>query len=266
MLRDGQESGARRRGRLQGLTAVVTGAAHGIGRAYAARLGGEGAGVVVADLDEDGARRVAQGLSERGVQATAVGADVSEEESVRAMSDAALERFGRIDIVVNNASIFSVVPMSRAGFEAIGVEEFARMMKVNVMGTWLVARATVPDMRRRGWGKIINVSSGAALKGSAGRIHYVTSKAAVIGLTRTLARELGPEGIRVNCIAPGSTLSEEDPDASTLQMRERAAADRAIPAVERPEDLVGTVAFLASHDSDFMTGQTLVVDGGSVMR
>lgn len=252
--------------RLQGLTAIVTGAAHGIGRAYAARLGEEGANVVVADLDGEAADVVVRELSETGIAAIAVPTDVSEEGSVQAMSVAALERFGRIDVVVNNAAMFSVVPMSRAGFESIETEEFARMLRVNVIGSWFVARATAPDMRSRGWGKIINISSGAVFKGSTGRIHYISSKAAIIGFTKTLARELGPQGIRVNCIAPGATLSEENPDISTVQMRERAIADRAIPAVELPENLAGTLAFLASHDSDFMTGQTLVVDGGSVMR
>lgn len=255
-----------RSARLRGLTAVVTGAAHGIGRAYAERLGNEGANVVVADLDEEVAQLAARELSQQGIAATAVRTDVSENESVREMANAALTRFGRIDIVVNNAGMFNVVPMSRGGFESIEIDEFMRMLQVNVIGSWLVARATVPDMRLRGWGKIINVSSGAVFKGLPGRIHYVSSKAAVVGFTRTLARELGPQGIRVNCIAPGSTLSEEHPDTSALQMRQGAIADRAIPTIERPDDLVGTVAFLASHDSDFMTGQTLIVDGGSVMR
>ena len=248
------------------MTAIVTGAAHGIGRAYAERLGGEGANIVVADIDGDAAELAAHELSKNEISAIAIRTDVSEERSVGEMSEAVITRFGRIDIVVNNASIFNVVPMSRAGFESIGVDEFTRMLQVNLIGTWLVTRATVPDMRLRKWGKVINVSSGAVFKGTAGRIHYVSSKAAILGFTRTLAQELGPDGIRVNCIAPGSTLSEEHPDASTLQMRERAAGDRAIPTMERPEDLVGTVAFLASHDSDFMTGQTMVVDGGSAMH
>lgn len=252
--------------RLEGLTAVVTGAAHGIGRAYAERLGAEGANVVIADLDAEGSEVLAKELEGRGIGALAVRTDVADEASVAAMTEAVLARFGRIDITVNNAAMFSVVPMSRACFEDIGVDEFERMLRINVIGTWLVTKATVPDMRKRGWGKVINVSSGAVFKGSAGRIHYISSKAAVIGFTWTLARELGPDGICVNCIAPGGTLSEENPDAATLAMRERATEGRAISAVQRPEHLVGTVAFLASHDSDFMTGQTLVVDGGSVMH
>lgn len=251
--------------RLQGLTAVITGAAHGIGRAYAARLVEDGANVVLADLDLAAAEVVAQELGERGADAVAVETDIADETSVTAMAKQAIKHFGRIDIVINNASMFSVVPMSRAGFESIEVAEFSRMLQVNVIGSWLVARATVPDMRLRHWGKIINVTSGAVFKGSTGRIHYICSKAAIIGFTRTLARELGPDGIRVNCIAPGATLSEENPDSSTLKMRESAIAGRALADLERPEHLVGTVSFLASRDSDFMTGQTLVVDGGSVM-
>lgn len=252
--------------RLEGLTAVVTGAAHGIGRAYAERLGAEGANVVVADLDTASAEVVCKELGARGIGALAVHADVADEASVAAMAEAALSHFGRIDITVNNAAMFSVVPMSRGGFEDIEIAEFERMLRINVIGSWLVARATVPDMRKRGWGKIINVSSCTVFRGLAGRIHYTSSKAAVIGFTRTLAKEVGPDGIRVNSIAPGSTLSEENPDAAALAMRERAIEDRAIRTVQRPEHAVGTVAFLASHDSDFMTGQTLVVDGGSVMH
>lgn len=222
--------------------------------------------MVIADLDGEGSEVLSKELEERDIRALAVRTDVADEASVAAMAEAALSRFGRLDITVNNAAMFSVVPMSRCGFEEVAVAEFERMLRINVIGSWLVVRATVPDMRKRGWGKVINVSSSTAFNGSAGRIHYVSSKAAMIGFTRTLAKELGPDGIRVNCIAPGSTLSEENADAATLEMRERGVKDRAVQIVQRPEHLVGMVAFLASHDSDFVTGQTLVVDGGSVMR
>ena len=130
----------------------------------------------------------------------------------------------------------------------------------------VVARAAVPHMRARGYGKIINISSGTALKGSASRIHYVTSKAGVLGFTRTLAQELGKDGICVNCVAPGSTLSEENPSEGIVKMRSAAAADRALKRLQKPEDLVGAIVFFASAESDFITGQTLVVDGGACMH
>jgi 3-oxoacyl-[acyl-carrier protein] reductase len=139
-------------------------------------------------------------------------------------------------------------------------------MAVNLRGTWLASRAVIPQMRKQRYGKIINISSGTALKGSAGRIHYVTSKAGILGFTRTLAREVGKDSICVNCVAPGSTLSEESPDEGVVKMRAAAASDRALQRVEKPEDLVGAVAFFASADSDFITGQTLVVDGGACMH
>ena len=140
------------------------------------------------------------------------------------------------------------------------------MMAVNLKGTWLASRAVIPAMRARGYGKILNISSGTALKGSASRIHYVTSKAGILGFTKTLAREVGPDGIRVNCVAPGNTLSEDNPDADVLALRSSAAAERALRQMERPGDLVGAVVFFASSDSDFITGQTLVVDGGALMH
>jgi 3-oxoacyl-[acyl-carrier protein] reductase len=156
--------------------------------------------------------------------------------------------------------------MSRAPFDEIDPAEWDRMMAVNLRGTWLACRAVVPHMRKQGYGKIINISSGTALKGSSSRIHYVTSKAGILGFTKTLAQEVGKDNICVNCVAPGSTLSEENPDEGIIRMRTAATATRALQRVQKPEDLVGAVAFFASADSDFITGQTLVVDGGSAMH
>ena len=150
--------------------------------------------------------------------------------------------------------------------DEIEIQEWDAMMAVNVKGAWLASRAVTPTMKAQMSGKIINISSGTALKGSASRIHYVTSKAAILGFTKTLAREVGPYNINVNCVAPGSTLSEQNPDEEILAFRKSGANDRAIKRVENPEDLVGAVAFFASSDSDFITGQTLVVDGGSFMH
>ncbi|HEY6862852.1 MAG TPA: 3-oxoacyl-ACP reductase family protein [Burkholderiales bacterium] len=252
--------------RLEGRVAIVTGAGHGIGKAYALRLAEEGAKVVIAEIDAAAARAVAAELGAAGRQALAVATDVSDRASVEEMARRAVESFGRIDVLVNNAAIFATVPMSRAPFDQIDPAEWDRMMAVNLRGTWLASCAVIPQMRRQRYGKIINISSGTALKGSASRIHYVTSKAGILGFTRTLAREVGGDNICVNCVAPGSTLSEENPDEGVLKMRGAAAADRALRRVQKPEDLVGAVAFFASSDSDFVTGQTLVVDGGSCMH
>ena len=253
-------------GRLDGRVAIITGGGHGIGKAYAARLAAEGAKVAIAELDGKAASAVAVELTAQGYQAIAVQTDVADEASVNNMAALTIAKFGRIDVLVNNAAIFATVPMSRSPFDEISIDEWDRMMSVNVKGTWLACRAVVPQMRKQAYGKIINVSSGTALKGSPSRIHYVTSKAGILGFTKTLANEVGKHGICVNCVAPGSTLSEENPDEDILKMRAQAANARALKRVQTPDDLTGAVVFFASADSDFITGQTLVVDGGSCMH
>jgi 3-oxoacyl-[acyl-carrier protein] reductase len=253
-------------GRLDGRVAIVTGGGHGIGKAYAARLAAEGAKVVVAELDGKAGDAVAAELKAAGHEAIAVRTDVADRASVDNMARVTIETFGRIDVLVNNAAIFATIPMSRSPFDEIEIEEWDRMMAVNLRGTWLASRAVIPQMRKQGYGKIINISSGTALKGSPGRIHYVTSKAGILGFTRTLANEVGRDNICVNCVAPGSTLSEENPDEDVVKMRTQAAATRALKRVQKPEDLTGAIVFFASADSDFITGQTLVVDGGSCLH
>ena len=254
------------KGRLEGRVAIVTGGGHGIGRAYASRLAMEGARVVIAEIDEKAALAVAGELGAAGHEALGIRTDVSDQASTAAMAAAAIERFGRIDVLVNNAAIFATIPMSRSPFDEIGIDEWDRMMTVNLKGTWLASRAVIPQMRKQGYGKIINISSGTALKGSPSRIHYVTSKAGILGFTKTLANEVGKDNICVNCVAPGSTLSEENPDEDVLRMRNAATAGRALKRVQTPEDLTGAVVFFACADSDFITGQTLVVDGGSCLH
>ena len=249
------------RNRLHDRVAIVTGGGHGLGHAYARRLAEEGAQLVIAELDGPAAERVAA-----EVGGIAVHTDVADEKSVNDMARRAVERFGRIDILVNNAAIFHTVPMSRAPFDEIDPAEWDRMMAVNLRGTWLACRAVIPQMRKQQYGKIVNISSGTALKGTGSRIHYVTSKAGILGFTRTLAMEVGKDNICVNCIAPGSTLSEENPAESIVKYRQAAASTRALQRLQKPEDLVGAVAFFASADSDFITGQTLVVDGGACMH
>ncbi len=250
---------------LKDKVAIITGGGHGIGAAYCRAFAAEGASVVVAEIDASAGERVAAALQAEGHRALAVRTDVADERSTREMATRTLETFGRIDILLNNAAIFHTIPMSRVGIEEIPADEWDRVMTVNLKGLFHCCRAVLPVMRRQGKGKIINISSGTALSGSPTRIHYVTSKAGVIGFTRCLAREVGKSGICVNAIAPGSTLSEENPSPEIVRFREKRANDRAIPRVQRPEDLVGTAVFLASDASDFMTGQTLSVDGGASM-
>ncbi|OGQ89742.1 MAG: dehydrogenase, partial [Deltaproteobacteria bacterium RIFOXYA2_FULL_55_11] len=220
--------------------------------------------VVPADIDGPAAEQVA---SEAGGKtegkSLAIRVDVADEESTKQMAKVVLERFGRIDILVNNAAIFATIPINRGGIESLDPKEWDRLMAVNLKGLFFCVRAVLPAMRAQKSGKIINISSGTALSGSPGRIHYVTSKAGVIGFTRTLAREVGNDNIQVNAIAPGSTLSEENPSEEILRFRQTRVGDRALKRVQMPQDLVGAMLFLASPLSDFITGQTLCVDGGA---
>jgi len=252
--------------RLSGRSVIVTGGGHGIGKAYCRRLAAEGASVAIAELDGEAAQAVARGLTEAGGKAVAVRTDVADEASVADMAAEVVGSFGRIDGLVNNAAIFATVPMSRVGLEQLSVGEWDRMMAVNLRGLFLCCRAVLPVMRGQQSGKIVNISSGTALSGSPSRIHYVTSKAGVLGFTRSLASEVGADGITVNVVAPGSTLSEDSPDASVLELRQKRVSARPLARVQMPEDLVGAVVFFLSSDSDFVTGQTLVVDGGATMH
>jgi 3-oxoacyl-[acyl-carrier protein] reductase len=246
--------------RLAGRLAVVTGAGQGLGRAFAARLLGEGARVVIADLDGAKAKAVA---GELGEGAFAEEVDVADAASVAALAErtAAL---GTVDVLVNNASIFSTIEMRP--FDEIPLTEWGRVLDVNVTGTYLCSRAFVAGMRAAGYGKIVNISSATVFIGRPLYLHYVTSKAAVIGLTRALASELGPDGIRVNAVTPGATETEVPRKTVTPEQAERIIAAQAIKRREIPDDVVGTVAFLAAPDSDFITGQTINVDGGAAFH
>jgi 3-oxoacyl-[acyl-carrier protein] reductase len=252
--------------RLEDKVCIVTGGAHGIGRAYCLRFAEEGARVVVADIDLTAAQQVAHEIEALERQALALPVDVADSKSCEAMAAATVERFGRIDVLVTNAAVFATIPISRVAFDQIDEDEWDRVMTVNVKGVWLSCKAVVPYMRQQGKGKIINIGSGTMFTGTPTRNHYVASKGAVLAFTRSLARELGPDGITVNILCPGSTLSEAEPTEAILKMRESDSRGRSIPRVELPSDLVGPMAFLASDDSDFMTGQIVNVDGGQNMR
>lgn len=250
-------------GKLDGRVAIVTGAAQGIGAEFARGLAAEGARLVISDL-ASGATVVDE-IKQAGGDAIDVPTDVSTKEGCENMVAKAVETFGRLDILVNNAAIFTAV--DRKNFDDIPVEEWDAVMGVNVRGVWLGCCAAVPEMRKNGYGKIISISTGRVFKGTPYFLHYDASKAAVIGITRSLAREVGDSNICVNAIAPGSTMSENVVARTNWKGGNADATmqTRAIKRHEQPEDLVGACVFLASTESDFVTGQTLVVDGGSAM-
>ena len=255
-------------GRLDGQVIIVTGGAQGIGKAYCEGLANEGAKIVVADLNAEAAGAFVRTLGEDGKDAMAVTVDVSNPDDAERMARETLARFGRIDGLVNNAAIYQRPGLFRGPFDQIPVDEWDRVMAVNLRGIFLCCRAVISHMKERGSGKIINISSGTVAQGTPNFAHYVTSKAGVIGFTRSVAREMGEYGINVNAIAPGYTLSmdDEDVDDSVKATDQRSINNRALTRSERPEDLVGTVIFLCSSDSDFITGQTMAVDGGNTMR
>lgn len=252
--------------RLQGKVAVVTGAGgrgNSIGRAYAMGLAGAGANVVVADLNAEGAKRVAEEIKEAGGKAIAVGVDIANPQSVAKMANAAVDAFGGVDILVNNAAL--MLELRHTSAVDIPIDEWNRIMAVNVTGALNCAQAIVPIMRKRGSGKIVNQLSGGAFPAIS---IYGISKLALVGLTTTLARQLGHEKINVNAIAPGNTMSDAGrqltPDDSPfVKFLEASVAMR---VRGEPDELVGTLLLLCSPAGDWITGQVIHVDGGWILR
>ena len=250
--------------RLSGRVAIVTGGAKGIGRHYSQALAAEGARVMIADI-ADGAALADTIAAKHGANSvTSARFDVSDENAVKALVAKTLDRFGQIDILVNNAALYAKLPPIK--FSAIDVALWDQVMAVNVRGPFLMVKHVAPHMIARKRGKIINIASGAAYKGIPHMLHYVTSKGAMVSFTRALSRELGEHGIAVNTLAPGYTLSDTGLEnvAHVEEVRLPVRNSRAFKRDAYPEDLLGALVFLASSDSDFVTGQTLAVDGGSI--
>jgi NAD(P)-dependent dehydrogenase (short-subunit alcohol dehydrogenase family) len=250
--------------RLDGKVAIVTGGARSIGAAFAKGLAAEGARVVIADLDA--AEETLAIIKQAGGEAMAVRTDVTREADCENMVAQAVEAYGKLDILVANAGLW--VHLERQSALEIDIATWQKVMEVNVQGVWLSAKAAIPAMRKNDYGKIITVTSTRAMKGGSSMLHYDASKGAVIAITRSLAREWGDSCIRANAIAPGATdteISQALADDTQKVRRVASAQARAIKRAEEPEDLVGACLFLASSDSDFMSGQTIVVDGGAVM-
>ena len=250
--------------RLTGRVAIVTGGAQGIGARYVQALAAEGAKIVIADIVAADAS--VPDLQHVGSEVLQVQTDVTDPASVRKMAESAVNEFGRLDILVNNAAIFTTLGFKP--FAEIESAEWDRVMAVNVRGPFECVKAATPHMARNRYGKIVNIASGTIFKGAPLLLHYVTSKGAILAMTRSLARELGDVGIRVNTIAPGLIMTENVAANPSYQATvvENNIATRALKRAANPDDLIGTLVFLCAPDSDFMTGQCLVVDGGSIMH
>jgi len=252
--------------RLEDKVTVITGAAHGIGKAYARRFAEEGAHVIIADFDAEGGEATAKMLLDAGFSAWARTTDVTNYAQIEDLMKETSHRFGRIDVLLNNAAIYVTQKLWKGPVEELELAEWDRVLEVNLKGVFMCSKAAIPIMKRQRSGKIINIASGTFFSDSGDMPHYTTAKGGVVALTRVMARQLGPWGINVNCMTPGSTMSEESVTEDVMKRREGSVDKRCFKRVETPADIVGTALFLASPDSDFMTGQLLVVEGGGIMH
>ena len=240
---------------------VITGAGQGIGRAYAHHFADNGAIPVIADINGENGERVAAEIEAAGGRALAVETDVTSPDSAAAMIDATLSAYGRLDVLINNAAIF--VTLGRRPFEDIPLDEWREVMDVNITGCFICASAVITPMREAGWGRIINISSSTVPQGIPGFLHYVTSKSALIGMSRAMAREVGGDGVTVNSVLPGMIETEVENQGRTDEGRQHVIGNQSIRRQQTPQDMVGTLLFLASPASGFMTGQSICVDGGA---
>jgi len=253
--------------RLKDKVAIVTGAARGLGRSFSLRLAQEGAKIVAMNIvlrpkDKEDLDETVKQIKALGAEATPFVGDVSVVKDTAAMAEAAVKAFGKVDILINNAAIYD--GLKRRPFYEIDLDEWDLVMKVNVKGAFLCTRAVFPYMKNQGYGKIVNIASEVFFTGSHGFAHYVASKGGIIGMTRALAIELGPHGIRINCVAPGFTDTEASRGIADVTKYDTSKTP--LGRVVKPEDLTGAALYLASTDSDFVTGQTILVDGGRVMH
>ena len=252
---------------LESKVVIVTGGGHGIGRAYCLAIAREGGRVAVADIDVAAAERVAREVGEAGGEALPLQTDVANLNSCVDMTQRTVTHFGQIDGLVNNAAIYLTIPAPRGAYDEITEEEWDRTMAVNVKGVWLCSRAVAAAMKERNQGSIVNVSSNAAFNGTAGQLPYTVSKAAVLGISRAMARELGQFNIRVNSICPGLTLSDEDPTEETIRAHEAMSQSSFIlKRVAYPDDIVGTALYLLSDLSSIVTGQAILVNAGRLLH
>jgi 3-oxoacyl-[acyl-carrier protein] reductase len=239
---------------------IITGAGQGIGRVFAKAFAQAGARVVIAERNEKSAASVAAEIMKTGGQALAVTTDVADPASIAEMIEVVEDKYGRIDVLINNAGIFSTLEMRP--FDQIPLEEWEQVLRVNLTGPFLCARAVLPAMRRAKWGRIINIASGAVRLGRPNYLHYIATKSALMGMSLSMARELGPDNITVNAILPGATFTEIERKTVTPAQKELIIAMQCVPRAEAPEDLVGAAMFLASEGSAFVTGQNINLDGG----
>lgn len=249
---------------LKGRVVIITGAGQGIGKVFAKAFAQSGAIAVIAERNAASGAAVAKEINAASGQALAVTTDVAQAGSIAAMVAEVERLYGRIDILINNAGLFSTLDMRP--FDKIPLDEWEQVLRVNVIGPFLCSRAVLPAMRRGKWGRIINMASGAVTMGRPNYLHYIASKGALAGMTGSMARELGPDGITVNAILPGATFTEIERKTVSPEQKLRIVAQQCIPRPETPDDLVGTALFLASDNAAFLTGQCLTVDGGATHR